>query len=179
MKQVTVQGRRYWLIPTKDIKQSLPQFLPMARPGYVKNVTLHWTAGSYQSGYRAYQILVGPGHIMVSEKLLAFYQHQHTWGRNSRNIGVCFKGMAGATERNAGSFPVTKQMIEDCSLVVGMLQKKYGLSKPQAVDHSYWAKIDGYSSYRWDVRYPLENGETIMDMVRRKAWWYRGKLRSA
>ena len=179
MKPVKVQGVTYYSIPIKHIKRDLPALLPLARPGYVKNVTLHWTAGGYSTGYRAYQVLIGPETILVSASLLAFFRHQHTFRRNTHNIGVCFMAMAGATERNAGRFPVTARMVETASLVVGMLQKKYSLGKSQVVDHAHFAHIDGYRSWRWDIRFPWAPGENMMDVVRRKAWWYREKLRQA
>lgn len=175
MKRVFVQGRAYWRIERKDIKKDLPQFLPSRQ---LSAITLHWTAGSYTTPYRAYQVLIGTDHILVSENLLNFNLHQHTYRRNSSNLGVSFMAMAGATERNAGHFPITPDMVEMASLVVGMLQKKYNLGKGQLYDHSHWAQVDGYAGYRWDARFVLPwEGDTVTDVVRRKGWWYRERVK--
>ena len=174
MRRVYVQGATYWRIERASIEKELPQLMPAGSPS---SLTLHWTAGNYSTSYRAYQVLIAPDHILVSASLLSYFRHQHTWNRNSGNIGVSFMAMAGATERNAGLFPVTKDMVEIASLVVGMLQKKYGLSKSRLRDHAYWAKIDGYAGYRWDAQFilPWEN-QTLTEVVRRKGWWYRERV---
>lgn len=175
MKRVFVQARAYWRIERAAIKSELPRLLPA---GHVTCSTLHWTAGSYTTGYRAYQILIGLDHILVSETLLNWSIHQHTYLQNSKNIGVAFMAMAGATERNAGQYPVTKNMIEDAALIVAHLQRRYGLGPGQLTDHAYWAKRDGYAGLRWDCQWPVpwEGRELLTDVVRRKAKWYADNL---
>lgn len=174
MRRFFVQGVPYWRIERKDIKKDLPQLLPRGNPNAI---TLHWTAGSYTAPYKAYQILISTNHILVSERLLDYMRHGHTWRRNTGNIGVSFMAMAGATERNAGHFPITPDMVEMAALTVGMLQRKYGLGKGALYDHAHWARVDGYAGLRWDATFVLPwAGETVTDVVTTKAWWYRERV---
>jgi hypothetical protein len=175
MRKQYVQGRLYYRIEADEIKTEMPKLMPN---GYVKGVNLHWTAGAYGTGYKAYQILIGEDYILVSATLLYWNVHQHTWRRNSNRIGVSFMALAGANERNMGRYPLTREMIERCALVVGMIQNKYNFTWSEMLDHAYWAIVDGYKGYRWDIRMPLPFGvnETAYDSVLRKSKWYASKL---
>lgn len=175
MLPVNVQGRPFYRIEAHEIEERLPSLL---HPGRVDWVTEHWTAGAYGVPYSDYQILVDSQYILVSSNVLAWNRHQHTWRRNTSNIGIAYMAMARATERNAGSYPITKEMVERAALVKAILAKRYSLPWERFFDHAYWAKRDGYPGLRWDVRFKLfwEQNQTIYEAGVRKARWYFQRL---
>lgn len=174
MKRLLVQGQPFYRIEAKDIRTELPKLMPAGKAHYI---TLHWTAGGYDTPFADYQVLIGRDYILVSESLLNWSRHQHTWRRNTGNIGVSFMAMTNATLRNPGPHPVTKTQIEHCALTVALLVRRYALDWSWLVDHAHWAAIDGYPGQRWDCQWPVpwEGNEALTDVVRRKAKWYYQK----
>lgn len=173
MRKQLVQGKPYYRIERQEIEGSLVN-LVQSRSGAVDWITLHWTAGSYKTPYKSYQVLIGPTYILVSFDLLNFARHQHTYHRNSRNIGVSFMAMA-------NGYPVTESQMEMCAQVCAILKKKYSIQWTRLQDHAFWAKKDGYPGLRWDVRKKLNDGEsqslglrseTVFERVVRKSKWY-------
>lgn len=176
MKKTLVQGIPFWRIEAKDIRAELPLLMPN---GHARTITLHWTAGGYDNAFADYQVLIGNDYILVSDSLLNFSRHQHTWHRNTFNIGVAFMAMFNATEHNPGPAPVTKNMVEHCALTCSMIVRRYAMGWNQLVDHASWAGVDGYPGERWDCQWPVpwEGGEYLTDVVVRKAKWYHSKAK--
>ncbi|MEZ0374921.1 MAG: N-acetylmuramoyl-L-alanine amidase [Candidatus Sericytochromatia bacterium] len=177
MKRLSVQGAPFYRIEAADIRAELPKLFPA---GTARYITLHWTAGGYNVPFSDYQILIGHEYILISEDMLNWSRHQHSWRRNTGNIGISFMAMANATERNAGPAPVTKPMIEHCALVAALIVRRYALDWFALVDHAHWAALDGYPGQRWDCQWPVpwEHGEHLTDVVKRKAKWYHEKSKS-
>lgn len=170
-RAVTVAGRRYWRIEGANILTEMAPLLPKPAPGNAPDyITLHWTAGRYDQPFGAYQILVSAGYILVSDQVLNWSRHQHTWRANTRNIGVSMMAMAPGC-------PVTQPMAERCAAAVGVLMARYGVSLANVRDHADWARQHGYYPDRVDVETPLPwaNGERLDVWLRRKAPWYQQK----
>lgn len=169
MRQVQVQGRPYWRLETNEIFKELPGLLPAGNPQWV---TEHWTAGPYGVGFHDYQILIADSYILVSTDFLNYAKHQHTWRRNSQNIGMAYMAMVNATERNPGPCPVTAGMMERMGIVKALLARRYGFGFSSFVDHAHWANVDGYPGQRWDNRFVLPSGHTIYSATQSKGKWY-------
>jgi hypothetical protein len=157
--------------------------------GEVKHLTLHWTAGGYETTYNHYHINIqGDGDVV--QTLSTKYQGSHCWYRNSNNIGLTFCAMG------SDKTPVTAIQIERMAAAVADLCGIFGLDidgkvalpayrrigantpgdrlvptgktilAPVVSDHAFFAKADSYYPDRWDV------GE-LMGKVLTKARWYR------
>lgn len=174
MMRTYVGGRLYFKF-TEETMNRLPELLT---PGYVEEVTVHWTAGAHNQPYRYYQILIGTDHVLVSANILGWGVHQHTYARNYANIGVSFMAMAGATEQNGGPYAITKVMVERCAWVLAQLKKRYKLGWDCILDHRFWAELDGYANLRWEALWPVpwEGGELLRHVLHRKAKWYLEKI---
>lgn len=173
MREVSVQGRNYWRLETAEIQAKLPGILPQGNPAWV---TEHWTAGPYGMGFKDYQILIADSYILVSQTFLNYALHQHTWRRNTRNIGIAYMAMMNATERNPGPCPVTAGMLERMGIVKAILTKHFNLGFHQFVDHAHWAHVDGYPGQRWDNRFKLNEKDTVYSTTQKKAKWYATKI---
>lgn len=171
-RSVTVAGRRYWHIEGGSILTELPGLLPKVAPAAgPEYITLHWTAGRYEQPFGAYQILVGAGYILVSDQVLNWSRHQHTWRANTRNIGVSMMAMAPGC-------PVTEAQAERCAAAVGVLMARYNIPLANVRDHADWARQHGYYPNRVDVETPLPwaGGERLDIWLRRKSPWYRQRV---
>ena len=174
MRQVSVQGRPYWRLETNEIPKELPGLLPNGTPP--RWVTEHWTAGPYGVGFSDYQILIADSYILVSADPLNWAKHQHTWRRNSQNLGIAYMAMANATERNPGPCPVTAGMMERMGIVKALLAIRYGLGFNAFVDHAHWAQVDGYPGQRWDNRFRISPTHTVYSATQSKGKWYMKQI---
>ena len=155
--------------------------------GSINLITLHWTGGSYTQTWPKYHFNVtGSGQTMrtlpLSEK------GEHTWGRNTGNIGITMCCMA-----NARTLPTMKQIEETAALIADLsIQFKIGFNDVYAAqrhkvinqtripipgtvdvfritDHAAYARVDGYYPDRWDCgRYTNE--------IIKKARWYAAEV---
>ena len=167
-----VHGKKYFRIEGKTLKEDLLKLLP--KNIKVNYFTQHWTAAPYNQGYPDYQILIGDTYILVSANIGDWTGHQHTWRRNTNNIGLSYMAMWNATERNYGKAPVTKGMLERMSASLAVLLKVYNLSPDKIKDHAFWAEVDGYKGQRWDNRSlsPSGNKQTLFTDSVNKSKWY-------
>jgi len=175
MEDTTIQGLKYYKIKSKDIIEQLPGILPEISD--LKYVTGHWSAGSHRNYYRSYQInIINEDAILVSSTIDQYMNHQHTWNRNSKNIGYSYIGMYGATDNDMGIYPITKNMIESAGKTLAVLKGKYNyLGWEYFTDHAFFSKRDNYKQYgsmRWDTEFKLENGRTVTEETKNKAQWY-------
>lgn len=157
---------------------------PLGKPRFI---TLHWTAGGYQTTFPSYHFCVtGDGRSINTLPLGV--KGSHVWGRNSANIGVALCAMA-----NARTMPTDKQIEETAALVADLcrqfsidihahhtVQRHKVLSGqrvplpdtmevPVVTDHAAYARADGYYPDRWDCgRYT--------EIILKKAVWYREQL---
>lgn len=169
MQTVAVQGLPYYKIDAANIERDLPALLKkVANRSSVKFVTEHWTAGSYTTPYKAYQILVNPNYILVSHNITNYANHQHTAWRNTGNVAVTYMAMA-------NGYPVTPLQMERHALVKAILKEEFNLPWESFKDHAYWAKVDGYYPHRWDTQQKLLGGGTVYSVGLGKARWYYDK----
>jgi len=110
-KVVYVEGHKYTKIQSKDLFSELAKYLRFPFPIYY--TTLHWSASSYDKPHSNYHINIADDYILISNEIITRW-HSHCYKRNRNNLGLTFMAMAGATERNAGKYPVTQRMIETC-----------------------------------------------------------------
>jgi hypothetical protein len=176
IEKVKIEGINYYKIPGNDIFELLPGILPETTDKDKLKVTLHWSAGNYSKLESDYQILsTVDGCIYVSEYFLKYSVHQHTWRRNTYNIGVSFMAMY-----NKLKFPVTDLMIESVAKVQAVLHDFYDIPWTNFKDHKYYSDLDKYEPQfsKWDCRTQhLENGKLIylFDKVLQKSKWYYEK----
>lgn len=173
MKPVTVGARRYWRIEAGDILNKMPGLLPKASAANKPaKITFHWTAGRYDQPFGAYQILVGAGYILVSDQLLNYTRHQHTYRANQRNIGISIMAMAPGC-------PVTQAQGERAAAAAAVVATAYGIELADIWDHADWARFHGYYPQRVDVEHPMPwaNGERLDIWLRRKIPWYQQQLK--
>lgn len=171
MQVVSVQGLPYYKIAASNIERDLLALLKKSpNKNTVQTVTEHWTAGSYTTPYKAYQILVNPNYILVSHNITNYRLHQHTAFRNTGNIAVTYMAMANGC-------PVTNLQIERHALVKAILKHVYKLDWSDFKDHAHWAKVDGYWPHRWDTQLKITGG-TVYSVGLSKAKWYYDKRHS-
>lgn len=153
----------------------------------IRNITLHWTAGNHKQTFPGYHFCIqGDGTVVPS--LALSKKGEHTWGRNTGNVGISLCAMA-------KGFPVTPIHIERAAKLCAELCFRHGLDPkghldlprmkvvgntivpvpgqtikaPVITDHAFYARADGYFPARWDI------GE-YLDPIVRKACWYYEKL---
>jgi hypothetical protein len=154
--------------------------------GVPKNITLHWSAGTYTQTFSGYHLSIqGDGSVVVSCPLSV--KGSHCWGRNTGNIGVSLCAMAKGC-------PVKPIQVERAARVCAELCFKYKLNPrghvtlpkkkrvganlvsvpgeitaPVIADHAWYARQDQYFPDRWDV------GD-FYGVIFHKACWYYDKL---
>lgn len=177
MKSIYIQSVKYHILSFLEIEKELPKLLPKFDGKSKYFITSHWTAGSYRSVYNHYQINITDKEVYISDDILEFINHQHTWQRNNNNIGIALCAMA--TIKGKYLLPTDKQ-IEVLALIQAILKHQYHIPYESIVDHAYWAKLDGYTSLRWDIRLKLDGNsntdKTLYDKVLEKTKWYYEKL---
>lgn len=149
-KIVNVQGLDYYWIDHEDIPSKMESFLKDAK---IDDIVFHWSAGGYSTYYAFYQNLIVPGGVLVSSNYYSG-KHQHTWKRNWGQVAISFMAMA-------KGFPVTDEMVEIASKVSAVLQKRYSLDWEDFKTHAHFARLDGYSSLRWDTELKWHGGQLL------------------
>lgn len=129
-------------------------------------ITGHWSGGPYQPTWldkKDYQcgIVRDPKTGYAHGQKWHNYTDvtEHTWNRNTNNIGVSIIGMvAPSSISNFGPCPITQAQIDEFCLCVAEICVLKGLDPMKAFKtHAEWAVIDGYGvlSYdpetRWDL----------------------------
>lgn len=176
---VLVGGYHYVKILNKDIDRQLPAVLKTIRrtpkPDWI---TYHWSAGSFTTNYKSYQVNVMTDGILINLFSTDYDAFSHTWKRNTGNIAVSFMAMGGSVDRNGFyQFDIRKQpqMIEAAAQTTAHLTKYFGLSLNQVTDHAAWAKKDGYSGLRWDVRLKIGKTDLYQELIKKTAWYLNRK----
>jgi len=139
--------------------------------GDIRYAYLHWTAGDYVTTYTAYHVCVGLDSRGVPT---VFATHDvranmrdvrasddpyaaHTAGRNSYAIGFAICGMAGATPRDFGRYPLRDDLVALACATVADACAAYGIPVDPAYvrTHAEAALEDGYfgsgEEERWDI----------------------------
>lgn len=136
--------------------------------GKVRQITMHWTAGTHDWTSDHYHWCIRGGGQVV-QTLGASLKGSHCWGRNSGNLGIALCAMA-------PGHPVTDAQRRSCAILVAELCGVYGLridgtlllpemrvsgerliatgrsrSFPVVADHAVFARADGYYPDRWDI----------------------------
>lgn len=126
---------------------------PDVRP---RRVIAHWTAGGYRVSdldREHYHFIVGgdgkvePGFFRPADNMPCIASRgyaAHTWHCNTDSIGVAVACMAGATQGNAGSYPMTESQWKILAEVVADLVEFYGI--PLASD-----RVLGHGEVTWEL----------------------------
>jgi N-acetyl-anhydromuramyl-L-alanine amidase AmpD len=140
-------------------KENAENKSPLGKP---KLITLHWTAGNYDTTYNHYHFNVkGSGEVV--QTLSVLYKGSHTWQRNANNIGVSMCCMF------SNKYPPTKKQIEATAKLVADLVGIFDIEWDNIKDHAHYAKLDGYANLRWDVG-------ALNYKILEKAKWYRDRV---
>jgi hypothetical protein len=145
---------------------------PRFPAGKIERISLHWSAGDYETVYEAYHFCVGvdgAGEIFVVETHdlrenmrdlrtdPEISYAAHTRGRNSFCAGIAVLAMRDARPDDFGPFPLTEGLIAGLCVVTASLARAYGLPcTPDAIaTHAEAACEDGYfgcgPDERWDI----------------------------
>lgn len=172
LEKINVQGVAYFKIDQKDIMKELPVLLnKIAKNISVQWITAHWSAAPLNMPFKHYQVNVGDGFILIAADLGKWINHQHTWKRNTGNIGISFMAMGIGEDKDKYIIP-TENMIECFSSTQAILAKFFKIDWKRVVDHAYFAKIDGYPQDRWDIQLKMNKTETLYDICLKKSKWY-------
>ena len=177
MTEIFIKGSPYKEILSKDIFSELPKYLKLTFE--LENVTLHHSAGTYKGYSKDYQINVTKEGIAIALDLNTRLCN-HTYKRNSGNLGLSFLAMFGANQYGSyGSYPITKEQIEIMSKVIAVIYHTQEIDWDQIVDHNYFCKLDKYPSkyYKWDCisTSPNDSNITVYQDCMNKAKWYYKK----
>lgn len=158
----------------------------MASQCSATHMTLHWGANWYGNTSDHYHInILGDGTIYSDYDNLDVYC-EHTWLRNTGNIGISLSCMGdGGIWKDGtiqwGSAPPTDEQIETLAKVVNAICKGAGwdIDVDRVRTHAEWAEIDGYGindsdpDMRWDLLHiPQEEGNGG-DIIRGKAIYFK------
>ena len=154
------------LHPPTSLRDYRPDTLP---DGDFRSISLHWTAGDYETVYPAYHFVVtGPREIVVhhTHDLLENMRDvrldpdlryaAHTRGRNSFSIGLSIAAMRDATPGDFGAFPLTDELVGGVCTLAARLAKRYDIPLDAIRTHAEAAFDDGYfgavdDDVRWDI----------------------------
>lgn len=176
METVLLGGDKYVAIPSNKIFSELPKYLPEIKIDFI---TSHHTAGTYTQGFDKYQIQISDDIVYCALDIATRLCYHLPVGypgipnRNWGNIGVGYMCMAGATEKNAGKYPLTDKMRDNGAKVNCVLKKEYDLLWESFVDHAHWSRLDGYrfsdehnqGNIRWDMEFIERNGKTMFQNI--------------
>lgn len=156
--------------------------------GAPKNITMHWTAGSYDQTFDDYHWCVtGSGGVV--QTLSMGVKGAHTWHRNTGNIGISLCCCP-------SDHPALTVQLEHAAKLIAELCHRYGIdprativlpayrregtpdgpddalvatggsiTAPIVTDHAFFAHHDGYFPERWDIG-------SLLDPLVGKARWY-------
>lgn len=145
---------------------------------HIDKITLHWSGGSHTtlSGKYHFCIQFINGDAKVVQTLSLYELGEHTWQRNTGNIGISMLGMASI------KYPIMPEQIEACAKLVAELMFVLGIEEDMVQDHYHYAKLDGYTHLRWDVGFEGAkwNGKEVnlKPIIKKKAAWYLSKLKT-
>lgn len=158
----------------------------MASKCNAQSITLHWGANWYDNTSEHYNInILGDGTIYSDYDNLDV-TCQHTWHRNTGNIGISLSCMGDGSiwadgTIQWGSAPPTDAQVDKMAMVVNSICKAKGwdINYDRVKTHAEWAEIDGYSIHdsdpdmRWDLlAIPQEAGDGG-DILRGKAIYFQ------
>lgn len=158
----------------------------MASVCHADKITLHWGANHYEDTSDHYHInILGDGTIYSDYDNLDVYC-EHTWHRNTNNIGIslscCFDaGVWADGTVKFGTEPPTDKQVDTMAKIVYKICKAKGwdIVYDRVKTHAEWADIDGYGIHdsdpdmRWDLlKLPQEDGEGG-DIIRGKAIYFQ------
>ncbi len=158
----------------------------MASKCNAQSITLHWGANWYDNTSEHYNInILGDGTIYSDYDNLDV-TCQHTWHRNTGNIGISLSCMGDGSiwadgTIQWGSAPPTDAQVDKMAMVVNSICKAKGwdINYDRVKTHAEWAEIDGYSIHdsdpdmRWDLlAVPQEAGDGG-DILRGKAIYFQ------
>lgn len=186
---VVVGGYHFVEIQASKIDEQLPSVLKSitVQPGSteirpMRYLTLHWSAGSYTTPFKAYQISVKPDSILINLYAIDWDAFSHTWKRNGQNMALSLLSMGGAVDRKTGlyQFDILKQpqMLDIAAKTAAHVLHHYRLPLTTITDHAAWAKKDGYKGLRWDIRKVMSANRTTFDEIYSKANVYLKSLQN-
>ncbi|HEX3549285.1 MAG TPA: N-acetylmuramoyl-L-alanine amidase [Candidatus Elarobacter sp.] len=146
----------------------LREWRPELPPGDLRSISLHWTAGDYETTFEAYHwCLTGARDVTVhhTHDLRANMRDvraggappyaAHTARRNSWSIGVAVGAMGGATPSDFGAWPITEAQVDALCEVAAVLARFYAIPLDAVRTHAEAALDDGYfgdgDEQRWDI----------------------------
>ena len=105
----------------------------------MKRIILHWSAGTNAVNSvdkQHYHIIIdgdgvihkGNYSIKDNESTKDGKYAAHTLGTNTGSIGVSLAGMLGATEKDAGKYPINKKQVETLISILKILVKHYKIT---------------------------------------------------
>ncbi|MDR1701324.1 MAG: N-acetylmuramoyl-L-alanine amidase [Sporomusaceae bacterium] len=169
-----------------DKKQLIAYCQKAKKPGFrPKKVIMHWTAGNYTNVFNDYHACIkGDGELYFTTDNMAEVL-EHTWRRNTGNIGLALCCAAGAVfpDKFPKGFEPTVAQIETLAETMAILAKEFNLSitKDVFMTHTEIAIIDGYGPYsgdsetKWDL-FLLKDSDGYYkpggEVLRGKANWY-------
>lgn len=139
---------------------------------YIDKVTWHWSATNYfwKPPHKNYHFVIdGDGRVVQYLSLMTV--GAHTWRRNTGNIGIAFAAMWDDPKTSWFDCPIKDVQIEAMACLTAELMIKLNIPFENVHDHAFFAKLDKYWPYRWDI------GDKEW-VVRNKTKWYYQKLKS-
>lgn len=148
---------------------ALREWRPHLPAGDLRAISLHWTAGDYETVYPAYHFCVsGAAEPRVHhthdlrENMRdvrtdpALPYAAHTRGRNSWSIGLSVAAMRDAAPADFGAFPITEAQLDALCRVAARLARFYAIDPAAIRTHAEAALEDGYfgagsDEVRWDI----------------------------
>ncbi len=148
---------------------ALREWRPRLPQGDLRAISLHWTAGDYETVYPAYHFCVtGPADPRVhhTHDLRANMRDvrtdpalpyaAHTRGRNSWSIGLSAAAMRDATPSDFGACPLSEPQLDALCRVAARLARFYAIDPAAIRTHAEAALDDGYfgaggDEVRWDI----------------------------
>jgi len=119
-------------------------------------MSLHWTAGIYTPNH--IELADYHGGVTWRNQKAQFEKWNdysenlpHTWQRNSDLIGLTVCGMAEATSRDWGKYPIQPEQIKELCLAAAEIAFLKKIQTQNIKTHAEWAIVDGYFGERWDL----------------------------
>jgi hypothetical protein len=146
----------------------LREWQPVFPAGELRSISLHWTAGDYETVSEAYHFCLRGAHDVVVQQTNDLRHNMrdvreqpgpyaaHTSGRNSWSVGIAICAMRGARPDDFGTFPLTGPQLEALCAVAARVARAFAIP-PQAIrTHAEAALEDGYfgadgEDLRWDI----------------------------
>ena len=143
---------------------------------HIKTATRHWTAGSWTQTFKHYHFCITYDEKTDTAKVVQTRSlrepGEHTWHRNTGNIGISMCGMGRIRGKLHG---IQQAQVEACAKLTAELCTIFGMPIEVTHDHAYWATIDGYGpgSGHPETRIDIGSFEPV---IKKKAHWYQDQL---